>query len=185
MYLYWQGKEFGQLARELGINHKTVRSYVNTSLQGGFQLLCQPTVRAHRSHLSQPEMEAFKAVLLSQRPSEVGLSGNIWTGQPRRAYLQATYQVSYKSGIYDLLERLGLTHQKAHCDYGNAKADEQAAYMNQLKETSLAADEQTAVVKFDEFSVGAKPSAYYGWAQKNTRPPVVTNEKKENAPMDC
>ncbi len=178
VYRYWQGQEFDQIAGEYGLNHKTVRSYVNTYLAGGFALLCQPTVRAQRSQLSQPERTAFKAVLLSKRPFEVGLEGNIWTGQLRRKYLQATYQVSYKSGIYDLLQRMGLSHQKAHCDYGNAKAEEQAVFMSQLKETILAADEKTAVVKFDEFSVCDKPTAYYGWAEKNTRPRVVTNEKK-------
>ncbi len=80
---YWQGQEFDQIAGEYGLNHKTVRSYVNTYLAGGFALLCQPTVRAQRSQLSQPERTAFKAVLLSKRPFEVGLEGNIWTGQLR------------------------------------------------------------------------------------------------------
>jgi hypothetical protein len=46
----------------------------------------------------------------------------------------------------------------------------------------LAADEGTTVIKFDEFSVCEKPSAYYGWAEKNMRPRVVTDEKKVKGP---
>jgi hypothetical protein len=94
----------------------------------------------------------------------VGLEGNIWTGTLMRQYLKNTYDVTYKSGIYDLLERLELSHQKAHADYGNAKEEDQIAFINELKDTLLQADDKTAVVKFDEFSVSTKTSTYYGWA---------------------
>jgi transposase len=48
---------------------------------------------------------------LNQRPADVGLDGNIWTGELMRQYLKNTYDVVYKSGIYDLLERMGLSHR--------------------------------------------------------------------------
>lgn len=48
----------------------------------------------------------------------------------------------------------------------------------------LQADEQRAVLMFDEFSVCEKPSSYYGWAEKNTRPKVLTDEKKEPEATD-
>jgi hypothetical protein len=95
-----------------------------------------------------------------------------------RVYLKKEYKVDYKSSIYDLLERLDLTHQKEHADYGNAKVEEQKIILEDLKNTLLEADEQTVVLKFDELSVCEKPSAKYGWAEKNTRPKVVTDEKK-------
>ncbi len=185
VHLYWQGQEVNQIATKLGINHKSIRLYLKVYQQGGFKLLCQATLRRQASQLSESDRLAFKAVLLSKRPFEVGLQGNIWTGKLMSQYLKQTYQVEYKSGIYDLLARMGLTHQKAHCDYGNAKAGEQVVFLQHLKQTLLEADEKTAVVKFDEFSVCEKPTSYYGWAENNTRPTVVTNEKKENVPMDC
>ncbi|MBK8442380.1 MAG: winged helix-turn-helix domain-containing protein [Sphingobacteriales bacterium] len=94
-----------------------------------------------------------------------------------KAYLKATYGVVYKSGIYDLLERLNLSHQKAHFDYGNADKDKQKAFVTDLKEQLLVADDTTAVLMYDEFSISERPTSYYGWAEKNTRPLVVTNEK--------
>lgn len=100
-------------------------------------------------------------------------------------YLKKTYNVTYASGIYDLLDRLKLSHQKSHADYGNANPSEQRAFMEELKSTILAADGKTAIVKFDEFSVCQKPSSYYGWAEKNTRPTFVTDEKKESVPTAC
>ena len=161
------------------------KGWVNTYLAGGFEQLCQPTVRQQPCLLSDEQAASFKEVLLNRRPEEVGLEGNLWTGQLMCQYLSQAYGVTYRSGIYDLLERLNLSHQKAHADYGNADPNQQVAFLNDLKYTLLAADEKTAVVKFDEFSVCERPSSYYGWAEKNTRPRVVTNEKNASAPTGC
>ena len=117
------------------------------------------------------------------RPGEVGLEGNIWTGDLMCQYLSKTYGVVYKSGIYDLLERLNLTHQKAHADYSNADPELQTRFWEDLQNTLLRADERTAVAKFDEFSLSRRPTTYYGWAEKNTRPKVATDEKNASAQM--
>jgi transposase len=180
---YFSGGTPQTLGLEFGIHQQTVRIYLQTYLLGGFEALCAPIKRPKSTLLSESQMAAFKTVLLDCRPNEVGLEGNIWTGKLMRQYLQNTYQIEYKSGIYDLLERLGLSHQKAHSDYANAKAEEQQVFLEDLKNTLLQADERTAVVKFDEFSVSSRPSSYYGWAQKNTRPKVKTDEKNASAQM--
>lgn len=182
--LYHQGKEFEEISSKLSIHHQSVRKYVNLYILGGFEELCKKILRPQSSQLSEAESVAFKSILLTRRPIDVGLDGNIWTGKIMCQYLKERYGVDYKSGIYDLLERLNLTHQKAHADYGNAKLSEQIAFINDLKETILNADEKTAIVKFDEFSICEKPSSYYGWAEKNSRPKFVTNEKKESEQMD-
>ena len=176
--LYHEGKKFEEIAVILSQSEQSVRKYVNTYIESGFKALCEPITRAHKSRLTPEQCKAFKEVLLTKRPNEVGLEGNIWTGNIMCTYLKNTYDVTYKKGIYDLLERLRLSHQRAHSDYDNANKEEQKAFIAELKEALLEADEQTAVIKFDEFSVQSKPSSYYGWAEKNTRPKVKTNEKK-------
>lgn len=181
--LYYQGKEYEYISSALSLHPQSVRKYVNIYLSGGFEQLCKEVIRPQDSRLTNQQCTAFKEVLLTKRPCEVDLEGNIWTGKIMCQYLKKTYEVDYKSGIYDLLERLNLSHQKAHADYGNAKASEQIAFMEDLKTTILEADEKTALVKFDEFSVCEKPSSYYGWAEKNTRPKLVTDEKKGHEPM--
>lgn len=181
---YHEGKEFTEISALHRISEQTVRKYVNTYIAGGFETLCKHTIRVQSSLLTTEQGHAFKALLLSKRPCEVGLEGNIWTGDIMRQYLKKAYDVEYKSGIYDLLERLNLTHQKSHLDYGNADPEEQREAIHELKAVLLEADEKTAVVKFDEFSVCDRPTSYYGWAEKNTRPKVVTNEKKEREQTD-
>jgi transposase len=178
VYMYHQGKSFGEISAQLSQHAQSTRKYINQYIEEGFSLLCEPVVRPQESLLTKAQSASFKEVLLQNRPFEVGLEGNIWTGKLMRQYLKDTYDVTYKSGIYDLLERLELSHQKAHADYGNAKEEDQIAFINELKDTLLQADEKTAVVKFDEFSVSTKTSTYYGWAKKNTRPKVITDEKK-------
>ena len=180
--LYAQGHSVREVAQLLTISEASTRTYLNRYLNGGFAGLCERVKRPQKSLLTPEQQAAFKEVLLNRHPSEVGLEGNLWTGKLLRAYLKNTYQVEYNSGIYDLLERLNLSHQKAHADYGNARESDQIAFVNKLKDTLLQANEKRAVVKFDEFSICEKPSTYYAWAEKNTRPRVLTNEKKERAP---
>ena len=179
---YYTGKTPQEIGQEFGLHEQTVRLYLKTYLSGGFEALCAAICRPKPTLLSVEQMAAFKATLLNSRPNEVGLEGNIWTGKLMRQYLQDRYQVTYKSGIYDLLERLQLSHQKAHSDYSNAKPEEQELFLADLKNTLLQADGRTAVAKFDEFSVSSRPSSHYGWAQKNTRPKVKTDEKNATAP---
>lgn len=166
------------VATQFSIHPRTVRAYINTYILGGLPALSQAEKRPQPTNLTADQQTAFKHQLLHSRPADHGLSGNIWTGQIMRQYLKQTYQVDYKSGIYDLLERLNLSHQKAHADYGNADPEQQMNFLNELKTTLLEADQHHAVVVYDEFSVAEKPTAYYGWAEKNTRPTVVTDEKK-------
>jgi transposase len=118
---YHENQKPKQIASQQAVHMQSIHKYVNTYLLGGFALLCQATVRRRESFLSQEQSLAFKEVILTKRPFEVGLEGNIWTGKLLCEYLQKTYGVSYKSGIYDLLNRLNLSHQRAHADYGNAK----------------------------------------------------------------
>ena len=40
------------------------------------------------------------------------------------------------------------------------------------------------ILFFDEFSVYNRPSTYYGWAEKNTRPQVSSNESKKREKLN-
>jgi transposase len=179
------GHEFRTIASMLGKSEATCRSIIQLYLDGGLERVCLPDTRHQPSSLSAEQAAAFRNILLTSRPCDKGLEGNIWTGQTMRAFLAAEYTVVYKSGIYDLLERLGLSHQRAHADYGNAIPEDQAVFLEDVKHTLNQADERHAVVSFDEFSVGAIPTPFYGWAPKNTRPTVKTDEKKDNEPTGC
>ncbi len=114
--MYVEGYKFSEILGILEISDKTARKHIKTYLSGGFELLCKKTKRPKKGSLTEAQRLSFKEVVIKKSPFEVGLEGNIWTGKIMCLYLKKTYEVDYKKGIYDLLERLNLSHQKAHSD---------------------------------------------------------------------
>jgi len=169
-----------EIGMQLCISQEKARKYIKHYIEGGFEAVVKRDKRCRPTLLDATQTAAFRETILHSSPQSVGLSGNIWTGDLMKMYIERTFGVKYKSGIYDLLSRLGLTHQRAHSDYTNADPKAQTAFIASLKDTLLEEPLSTAIVFADEFSVQEKPSAYYGWALKNTRPVVPTNEKKLN-----
>ena len=176
-----KGHSFSEIALHLDIGQRSVRNAINRYLTGGYELLLAPIVRKQPTFLTTKQEQAFKDIILTTRPTDHQIEANIWTGTTMITYIKNTYGVSYKSGIYELLERLNLSHQRAHASYSNADLNQQAEFIKQLDNTLCNEAPTTAIVFLDEFSVCEKPTAYYGWSQKNIRPTVSTNEKKVNA----
>lgn len=175
-----KGHSFSEIAIQLDISERSVRNAINMYLTGSYELLLTPITRKRPTLLSSEQEQEFKATILTTHPKDHQIDANIWTGAVMISYIQNTYGVIYKSGIYELLYRLNLSHQRAHADYSNADLNQQADFLKELDNTLCAEVPTTAIVFLDEFSVCEKPTAYYGWAIKNTRPTVSTNEKKVN-----
>ena len=182
--LFAENTAVSTICQTLSLNKNTVYLLVNLYLKEGFEGLCRPAVRPKPTLLSKEQELSFKQTIVTKAPFECGLEGNIWNGQLMREFIKREFAVDYKSGIYDLLARLNLSHQKAHADYQNASKEEPFQFLDRFKQTLLESDQQNATLTFDEFSISSKPSNYYGWAEKNTRPRVKTDEKNEPAPTD-
>jgi transposase len=174
------GHDFRAVAQLLGIGSQAVRNAVNNYLEGGYDAVVARIERKQPTLLTPEQETEFLFTILNTHPTDHGFTVNIWTGKVMIDYIQQRYNVTYKAGIYDLLERLNLSHQRAHADYGNADPIAQAAFLADLEDTLLREPSTTAIVFADEFSVCEKPTTYYGWAPRNTRPKVKTNEKKVN-----
>ena len=182
--LFADNNDVSTISNTLSLNKNSVYIFVATYLKEGFEGICRVAVRPKPTLLTTAEELRFKQNLVSKAPFECGLEGNLWTAELMRQFIKREFGVDYKSGIYDLLERLNLSHQKAHSDYQNASKDEQLQFLDRFKQTLLESDQTNATLTFDEFSISSKPSNFYGWAEKNTRPRVKTDEKNEPAPTD-
>ena len=178
--LFSEGMNRSEIALRLNISQEKVRKYIKRYVEGGLEDVVKRDKRCRPTFLDAEQTAAFRETILHSHPQSVGLSGNIWTGELMKTYIERTFGVKYKSGIFDLLARLGITHQRAHSDYTNADPKAQSEFIESLKNTILEEPLSTAIVFADEFSVQEKPTSYYGWALKNTRPVVPTNEKKTN-----
>ena len=176
--LFASGLEPKAISDSLSIDKNRVIRVIQGYIDSSYEGLLRRITRKQPTLLSTEQEQAFKTTVLTSHPSDHGLNANIWTGQVMIDYIKETYQVTYKSGIYELLERLNLSHQRAHSDYINADKEEQIAFIKDLEQTLYKEPPTTAIVFADEFSVCEKPTTYYGWAEKNTRPKVATNEKK-------
>ena len=185
LHLYSQGLGVEELVKKTSHNPKTINNYLNLYLEGGFELLCKKQEQPKKGRLTGQQLLEFKWVLLNHKPVDFGLAGVIWTGNIMIVFLYLFYGVTYDSGIYSLLSRLGLSYQKAHQDYAESDPVQAKAHLDTLRECVWQADEQTGVLFFDEFSVTELPSAYRAWAQKNTRPKVATRQKKDDEQMPC
>ncbi len=183
--LFAENNDVSAICQTLSLNKNTFYLFVNLYLKEGFEGLCRLAVRPKPTLLSAEQELSFKQIIIAKAPFECGLEGNIWNGQLMREFIKREFAVDYKSGIYDLLRRLNLSHQKAHADYQNASKDEQLQFLDRFKQTLLESDQTNATLTFDEFSISSKPSSYYGWAEKNTRPRVKTDEKNGRAPTPC
>ncbi len=175
--LFAENQTAATIAKTLSLNKNTVYGFLKLYLREGFEGLCRPAMRPKPTRLTTAQELSFKHTIVSKAPFECGLEGNLWTGELMRQFIKSAFAVDYKSGIYDLLDRLRLSHQKAHADYQNADKNEQIQFIENFKQVLLESAEQNATLTFDEFSISTKPSNYYGWAERNTRPRVKTDEK--------
>lgn len=123
--LYAQPLDIPTICDRLPISLSTARRYITPYSQKGFEGLCAAEKRVRTTRLTAQQETDFKKTLLTTRPCDHQLEGSIWTGQRLKAYRLATDQVKYSGGIYDLLQRLDLSHQKAQADYGHADPAQQ------------------------------------------------------------
>ena len=182
--LFAENTDVSTICQTLSLNKNTFYLFVNLYLKEGFEGLCRLAVRPKPTLLSSEQELSFKQTIISKAPFECGLEGNIWNGQLMREFIKREFKIEFKSGIYDLLDRLNLSHQKAHSDYQNASKEEQIRFLEDFKQVLLNSDGQNATITFDEFSIQNKPTSSYGWAERNTRPRVKTDEKNERELMD-
>lgn len=182
--LFAENNDVPTISKTLSLDKNSVYTFLKLYLKEGFAGLCRLAVRPKPTLLTKAQELLFKQTIISKAPFECDLEGNLWTGELMRQFIKREFKIDYKSGIYDLLDRLNLSHQKAHSDYQNADKNEQFEFIEDFKQTLLASDENNAVITFDEFSISSKPTNYYGWAERNTRPRVKTDEKNESALTD-
>ena len=92
-----------EVVATLHLHPRTIRAYLNIYIQGGLQILYLPEKRPRPTTLTPEQEAAFKHQLLHSRPTDHGLTGNIWTGELMRQYLTRTYGVDYPSGAIQII----------------------------------------------------------------------------------
>ncbi len=136
-YLY-EGKSRIEVSELLDCHYKTITTWIDKFLEGGLIFVVKPIIHQKQSRLNLEQKHELKRMLLSEKPVDYGIDRNIWTGQIISNIIELRWGVKLKTTrIYEILNELNLSHQKAHRDYANADKEQQKLFIWKLKKTQI------------------------------------------------
>lgn len=95
--------------------------WIEAFLSGGLKKLCQPIKRKFKNRINDIQKQELAQIILTQTPKDIGIDRNLWTAEVIIELIKTKWNIDYKdSRIYEILDDLGLSHQKAHRDYANS-----------------------------------------------------------------
>ncbi|MGR3279249.1 IS630 family transposase [Acaryochloris marina NIES-2412] len=175
--LLHEGQSRAQASKQVGCRYDTLTCWIDKFLDGGLRGLVQPIRHRKPSRLTPEQQQQLKEMVLTQHPTDYGIDRNMWTGAILSVVIEQRFEVQLKdSRIYELLSELGLSYQRAHRDYANADPQAQQEWVAAVKKLQSRQPGER-IVFFDEFAVSERPNLFYGWAERNTRPEVPSNER--------
>jgi transposase len=130
----WEGKSRSEVTQLLGCNYKSLTKWIDKFLEGGIQKVTEPISHQVPCRLKPSQQLELKKMLLEQKPTDYGIDRYIWTGKIISQVIQQRWGVTLKdTRIYEILDQLNLSHQKAHRDYANADKRLQQQFVEALK----------------------------------------------------
>jgi len=135
-----QGHRRTAVCEQVGCSYDTLTHWIKQYLEGGLSQLVKPITHEKPSRLSVEQQQQLKVMVLTERPSDYGIERQMWTGAILSEVIAQRFKVQLKdSRIYELLEELGLSYQRAHRDYANADPIAQQEWVETVKKTSIGA----------------------------------------------
>ena len=112
-----------EISLKFGVNNQFYQ-WLDKYQKHGLLGLCKPATRIMPTRISQSQKLVLKEILLTKSPNDFGYDRNIWTGTGIIQLLMDRWNINYKdSRVYQILDELELSHQKAHRDYVNSDPD--------------------------------------------------------------
>lgn len=173
----WDGQSMAEVCRTQRVQRKTLERWEDAYLHGGFKVLLAPQKRPRPQALSPQRRKILRYILLHKAPADYGLDGYQWTAPWVQEWLKKKWHITLsRTRLYEIFRELGLSHQRAHRDYGPSKPGERAQFVEELQKV-VQAPPDTAVVAVDEFALKSSTDTHYAWAEKNTAPALPSDEK--------
>lgn len=187
--LLWEGHVVKDVLRALKITRKSLLTWlkmlIDTGVQQGLKQLVTPQKRQKAGKLSQAQQQPIVQMIEDQSPPDYGYPQYIFTGQILVELIDRLWGIQVcDQTVYNLLDRQGFSYQRGHRDYENADPEQQHAYAKRLAAQLDTPSPDEKHLFFDEFSVTNRPSTFYGWARKNTRVKVPSNESAKRERMN-
>ena len=132
-----EGKSRAEVAQILGCTDLTIAKWMGKYLEAGLEGLVEPIKHQVKERLNLEQQQEIKGMVLNDRPTKYGIDREIWTGKIIVEVIKKKWGVDLKtSRIYEILDNLNLSHQKAHRDYDNADPIKQKQFIKILKKNA-------------------------------------------------
>jgi transposase len=132
-----EGKNRAEVAKIVGCTELTIARWIGKYLEAGLEGLVEPIKHQVQERLNREQQQEVKEMVLNDRPTKYGIDREIWTGKIIAFVIKQRWGVDLKtSRIYEILDKLNLSHQKAHRDYDNADPVKQKKFVKILKKNA-------------------------------------------------
>jgi len=174
-----EGKTRQEVINKLGSARQSLTNWIDMYCQGGLPALCTPVKYNRNQKLDVQKKQELKKMLLEQKPTDYGIDRQLWTAKIIIEVIQKRWDIELKdSRIYDILKEIGLSHQKAHRDYLNADPEAQRQFVVTVKKLQELKPRERLVF-YDEFAIYDRPSLFYAWSERNSKPEIPSDEKRK------
>jgi transposase len=139
--LLWKGYSRYEVSRLVGVAYTTLTTWVQimvtNGVKEGLHTLVAPITHIRKQRLDAEKKKELFRMMTEETPQDHGVDRFIWTAEVLVEVINKKWKVSlHDSRIYEILNELGLSHQRAHRDYANADPVAQKAFVAQVKKKS-------------------------------------------------
>lgn len=181
--LLWEGHSRISICTKLDIHRDSLLVWMKTlvthGVAEGLRRLATPKTTPHPRKLPVEAQAEIPRLLETTIPTERGYTQFIYTARLLVDWVQQKWDVEVSDQtLYNFLHQQNFSYQRAHRDYLNADPDKQLTFVERLYGLLRCRPLTERVVFFDEFAVTNRPTLFYGWARRNTRFQVPSNERQ-------
>jgi transposase len=130
----------GAVSRDLekiyNVSFKSVCNWVHDFNEHGLEGLKDETKSGRKPRLNNEQLESIKATIISDEPTKYNYNTSTWTGPVLIDFIERQFGIRFKKAqIYNILKKLGLSHQKGKAVYPEADTIKRATFISELKKT--------------------------------------------------
>ncbi len=119
------------------VSFKSVCNWVHAFNKYGVEGLKNEPKTGRKPRLNEEQLQIIKTTILEKVPTEFNYNTSTWTGPLLIDYIDKQFGVKFKKAqIYNIMKKMGLSHQKVKGVYPEANAEKRAEFTKELKKNS-------------------------------------------------